>query len=482
MINLMFKSLRNRLIFSHILPLLVIIPLMGAALLYAFETRIYLPSLADSLESNAYYLADILNRSTPVWSQPGAAQSLLEQSIRNQSGLNNTARLMLVSPQGQLLASTDRTDLPHLGDYLDLPQLSEVRQGHPSAQVVYSTRADADVIDVIVPVISPEGLLLGAVRMTYRYATFADEFDQVRTLISILLVVGLVSGSLLGYLLAVSIVRPIRRVTQAVDQLAHSGSMTEVSISGPQEVETLANTFNFMVARLRELERSRRLLLANLVHELGRPLGALRSAIQALGQGAEKDPALYHELVEGMNEETARLQHLLNELAELHDQVLGTLELDCQPINLKEWLPGVLRTWQEAATENRLHWDVQMIDPLPALTADPLRLAQIVGNLVSNAIKFTPTGGSITITAQAHLQDGLADGKTEITVTDSGPGVPPDEQEKIFTPFYRGVRGKRFPQGMGLGLSIARDLTLAHGGRLELESTPGMGSAFRLIL
>ncbi len=106
---------------------------------------------------------------------------------------------------------------------------------------------------------------------------------------------------------------------------------------------------------------------------------------------------------------------------------------------------------------------------------DPDRLAQALGNLLSNAIKYTPEG---TVSVEASVQDS----RVAIVVSDTGIGIAPAEQERIFEPFYRSRRDKRFPQGMGLGLSIARDLVHAHGGRLEVESTPEQGSRFTIFL
>jgi signal transduction histidine kinase len=173
-----------------------------------------------------------------------------------------------------------------------------------------------------------------------------------------------------------------------------------------------------------------------------------------------------------MDEETARLQQVLEDLAHLHDQVLGTLEMNLAPVALGEWLPRMLIPWQEAALEKRLEWQVQIPDDLPTIQADAARLAQIVGNLASNAIKFTPPGKSVSVSA------GVEGEMAWIKVSDTGPGIPLEEQGNIFTPFYRGDQGKRIKQGMGLGLSIARDLAVAHGGHLEMESVPGQGSQF----
>ena len=113
---------------------------------------------------------------------------------------------------------------------------------------------------------------------------------------------------------------------------------------------------------------------------------------------------------------------------------------------------------------------------MPIIEADPNRLGQAVGNLVNNAIKFTPSGGTVSVDA------GVQDNQVWIRINDTGPGIPLDEQANIVTPFYRGLSENRFLQGMGLGLSIARDLVVAHHGRLEFTSIPGEGSSFTIWL
>jgi signal transduction histidine kinase len=121
-------------------------------------------------------------------------------------------------------------------------------------------------------------------------------------------------------------------------------------------------------------------------------------------------------------------------------------------------------------------WQSNIPAEMPVISADPDRLAQAVGNLVSNAIKYTPPQGSITVSAGSQA------GEVWLRVTDTGPGIAAEEQARIFAPFYRGPVAGRFPQGMGLGLSIARDLVTAHDGRLTVESAPGSGSQFTIWL
>jgi len=198
--------------------------------------------------------------------------------------------------------------------------------------------------------------------------------------------------------------------------------------------------------------------------------------IEALSHGADRDPQFYAELLEGMDQEAARLQRLLEDLSHLYEQALGMLELDHQNLDLTTWLPGMLTPWKQAALGKHLHWELGIPESLPMVRADPLRLDQVIGNLVSNAIKFTPTGGTVKIDA------GETGSYIWIRISDTGPGIPPESQEKIFEPFVRDGQGRRFPQGMGLGLSIARELLNAHGGKLELESQLGLGSRFTIWL
>jgi two-component system sensor histidine kinase BaeS len=181
-------------------------------------------------------------------------------------------------------------------------------------------------------------------------------------------------------------------------------------------------------------------------------------------------------LLTGLDEETVRLQHLLEDLAGLHDQVLGKLELNRSPVQLNDWLVSTLSPWEAAARQKGLTWAVEASRDLPVVVMDPDRMAQAIGNILSNAIKFTPAGGKVSTSSQ------VADSRLFMKVEDNGPGIPLHEQEKIFQPFIRGSQGRRIVEGMGLGLSIAREIILAHGGEIRLESTPGAGSRFILQL
>jgi two-component system sensor histidine kinase BaeS len=467
----MLRTLRNRLILSHVLPLLIIIPLMGVAIIYALETQVLLPSLSNELVGEASLLAEIASNQPEIWKDPAFAQDILTQARPYLA-----ARVMWLAPDGRLLASSDPTDVDRLGQLLEIPDFTDTRPGEVVSRTDFSQRLHGEIVDVYAPVITAENQVVGIVRLSYRFATVYEDFMQLRYLIAAILIVSMLAGVLLGSTLALNINSPLQKAIEAIYDLARGSREAGLNEQGPEEVRLLQRSVNHLMERLHSLEEARQRLLANLVHEIGRPLGALHAAVQALLLTPQPAPQVLEEMLAGMKDETSRLQSLLDELAHLHDLVLGTLELERQPVALGEWLPGVLRPWEAAAHEKRLHWETSFSSSLPNVDVDPLRLAQVVGNLLSNAIKYTPAGGTVSVTA------GIKEDKIWITVSDTGPGIPSEELDKIFTPFYRSPHERRIAQGMGLGLSIAHDLVDAHGGRLEVQSQPGLGSQFTIWL
>lgn len=467
----MLNSLRRRLIVSHLAPLLVIVPLMGIALVYVLETQVLLPNLSNELAGQAGLVTEIATDQSGLWRDSVVAQAFVERV-----SARLTARLVLLDANGRLLASSEPVDAAQIEQPLDHLGLSQVLSGEPSIHVDYSSRMHSEVADVFMPVTGSDGRVVGVIRLTHRLANVYELFMRLRYLIIGILFAGLLLGSAVGWVLALNLEQPLKRVTLAVHQLTRGESQEPLAEDGPDEIRLLIHSFNSFVERLQTLEQNRRQLLANLVHELGRPLGALHSAIQALLGGADQDEVLRRELLTGMDAEIARLRRLLDDLAHLREQLTGTLELARRPVAMSEWLTRLLATRREAAHQKGMQWQETLPPDLPTLEIDPDRLAQAVGNLISNATQYTPSGGMVSVEAGTKATEMF------IRVSDTGPGIPTEEMEHIFMPFYRGRTGRRFPQGMGLGLAIARDLVIAHGGRLEVENALGQGSRFTVWL
>lgn len=467
----MLDTLYRRLVVSHVIPLLLVVPLMGVAFVYALETQVLLPNVAYEATGQAALVAEIAAERADVWTDPVQAQALVDRVAPRL-----TAQLMLLDRRGRLLASSIPADAAGVGRVVDSPDLPRALGGSITVRTGYGLESGAEAADVMVPLLGPDGQTVGLVRVLYQQSGIAGQFQRVRVLVIGVLAVGLVLGALVGLVLASNLSRPLRRVTGAVYRLASGERLEPLDEEGPLETRLLARAVNSLVDHLHSLEEGRRHLLANLVHELGRPLGALRSATQALSSGAGDDLTLRGELLAGIDSELRRLQRLLEDLAGLHDQLLGTMELGRQPTALSDWLPPVLAPWQAAAAAKGIKWRAAVPADLPELSIDPDRLGQALGNLLSNAVKYTAAGGSVTVSAS------VGDGGVCIAVADTGAGISEADQARVFDAFYRGSQTARFPQGLGLGLTIAYDLVAAHGGRLEMESRPGAGSTFTICL
>jgi len=462
------RTLRFRILLSILLPVVIIVPVVAVGLSYLLQTQVLVASISNELIRQAVLVADMSSASTQIWQDSSQAKTFVERI-----GPRLTAKLMLLDPTGHLIVSSDPGDSKLVGTVYEMPDLNRVLAMQTPAMITYN---QSQISDVTVPVVTSSGELIGFVRLTNPLASIYARSAQLGQVTLYVVIGGVLAGLLLGWLLARDLERPLKKTSSAVYELASGQHPLEtMREEGPEEVRRLIRAFNVLVERLKGSEETRRRLLANMVHELGRPLGALLSALQALRGGADQQVALRGELLEGMEGEVVLLQRLLDDLTHL-DQGFGQTELHLQPICLSDWLPPALSTWGKAALDKKLDWQVDVPTDLPEVRCDPDRLGQALGNLVSNAIRYTQPGGRVQVSATRDQ------GQIKINVEDSGPGISLEEQKRIFQPFYRGKAARRFSDGMGLGLPIARDLVEALGGELQLESVMGKGSRFSIDL
>ena len=468
----MIRTLRTRLILSHTLPLLIILLLTGISFDYLLETRILLPVFADELTNEAELLAMLSADQPELWENPLAAQIYLD---RIESSLEPF--LSLLDAEGRLLASADPIFSGRVGEKIETPdQLIEVFENGVSIRTQYSRQLEANVVDVLVPVLNSESKILGIIHLTYHLENVYQQFLTLRYLILSILAVGIFLGLAISLILAVSLGNTLKQVGDAVQQIATNKKPHVIVEDDPVEIQTIYRAVNIVVAQLENLEDKRRKLLANLVHELGRPLGGLVLAIQALQSGAGQDGKLRFEMLNGMEVEINILRRLLDDLEGMHEHIVGSLKLNIKSVAVSPWLNSALRLHQESAIAKGLQWLEDIPETLPVIDIDAERLTQAVGNLIDNAIKFTPSGGTISVSVGKNKNE------VSIQIKDTGFGIPAEEQKKIFTPFWRGNSHKRFPQGLGLGLSIARDIVVAHHGALEFTSMLDEGSIFTIVL
>jgi two-component system sensor histidine kinase BaeS len=467
----LIRTLRSRLVISHILPVIIILPILGLVLAYIIETQFVLQNISAEIEQQAALAAHFAATQPDIWIDANQARIFITRL--DSIGQSN---IRLLDLQGKLLASNDPRDSDLPEQTIQSDTLLALQAGQSLVNITYTFNVDGEIIEVLVPVTGSSNEVIGIVRLSRQFADVSGALHRLRYLIAGSVVTALALAILLGTLIALNLERPIRQLTDAIFNIIGGQEWQTLPVKGPNEVRTLILSFNTLIEKLRTLEETRRRLLANIVHEVSRPIGAVQAAIHALRTGADEEPELRRELLEGIDAQLNRLHPLLDNLAKLHETILGTLELQRQPTDLSQWLPVIANSWREAAHEKGLHWEIDIPPTMPVVNVDPDRLAQVFGNLLSNAIKYTPAGGKVSVTAGTGAE------RIWIKISDTGSGIATAELVYIFEPFYRSQRTQRFPQGMGLGLTIAHDLVQAHGGQLTVDSTPGKGSQFTVWL
>lgn len=351
-----------------------------------------------------------------------------------------------------------------------------------------------ELVRVSVPVAATDGSIVGALEATCTLDEVESILSRLNATSLLVAVAAVVAAALAGLLLATSVARPAGDVAQAALALANrrpagvpfgpqSASPFPAPLPEPRgstdEIRALVRAFNSLADQLRVHEQARREFASDVSHELHSLASAMQTAAEALERGAaEANPELGLRLVAGLVGHTRRLVRLADDLLELARWEGGRLRIDAEDVDLAELVRGTLDEWAPEARRRGISLQVRLpVGPLPVY-GDGIRLVQSLGNLIENALKYAGSGGWVRVDLGPPLV-----GSYELAVTDSGPGIPLDVLPRVFERYFR-VEGRvgSGPGGMGLGLSIARAIVLAHGGELTAESPRGSGARFVLRL
>ncbi len=283
--------------------------------------------------------------------------------------------------------------------------------------------------------------------------------------------VALVLGSLLFF----QITRPLRSLSSAAQSIARGDLSQRAWVSGDDEIGRVARSFNQMAEKLQRYEAERQNMIADIAHELRTPLAVIQGNLEAMLDGVL--PADGRELAL-LHQEALLLKRLISDLRTLSLADAGQLTLHRRPVNLRELAAQVVERLQLRIEEKNIELRVNIPESISAVSADPERLAQVLSNLIDNALRYTPDGTRIVIAARATA------GEVEVSVSDDGPGIPLEELPNLFRRFWRAEKSRnRATGGSGLGLAIVKQLVEAHGGRVWAESEgPGKGSRFVFTL
>jgi signal transduction histidine kinase len=281
---------------------------------------------------------------------------------------------------------------------------------------------------------------------------------------------GLAVAVALALYLSRRVTRPVQALAEAADEIAEGHYEVDLPPSRGDEIGLLSARFGQMAERLQEAEELERNFLMTVSHELRTPLTAIRGHVDALREGVADDAASRAESLGVIAAEAERLERLVGDVLDLAKLDTHRFTLRREEVDMGRLLERAYRTFAEEARRRGIDYQ-QEIGARPVIIADGDRVLQIISNLLSNAFRWTPDGGRVELALEQE------NGTVSVAVQDSGPGIAEDDVDRIFRPFWT-----RDGLGTGLGLAIARELAAAHGGRIVLDSEPGRGTCFKLVL
>jgi two-component system OmpR family sensor kinase/two-component system sensor histidine kinase BaeS len=285
-----------------------------------------------------------------------------------------------------------------------------------------------------------------------------------------LIVIGVIGSAIMAGRLLRHATAPVGDVMEAAGKVADGDYTVRVKESGPGEVRALARSFNTMTARLQLNDEQRRALLADVTHELRTPLTVIQGNLEGMLDGIYP-PDTAH--LESTLEETRVLSRLIDDLRTLSLAESGALKLQHETIDLRDLIQEAIAGFQASADNTGVQLIADVHADVPHLEADPLRLRQVLSNLVANALRYTTQGGQIRVRAFTETPDRIT-----VTVNDTGRGIAPEDLPHIFDRFYKSSDSR----GTGLGLAIARNLVVAHGGEISAQSDLGQGTTITFTL
>lgn len=277
-------------------------------------------------------------------------------------------------------------------------------------------------------------------------------------------------GLVVSYFLSGNITKPLRQLSSAAEKIRQGDLKQEVPVKTQDEVGQLATVFNQMSAELAASESNRQELLANIAHELKTPLAILQGHLESMLDGVEEPEP---DKLFSMQEEVMRLTRLVGDLRDLSLAQVHKLELHPQPVDVSEKTRRAADMLEPMLEEKHLQFKRELAEGLPQLQLDPDRLNQILYNLITNAIRYTTPGTTITLQTEQTAEG------VRLVVADEGPGIAPEDLPHVFEQFYRGDKSRnRASGGSGIGLSLAKSFVEAQGGHIHAENRKTGGAAF----
>jgi signal transduction histidine kinase len=447
----MFRTLHTRLWLVNIL-------LVGSVLcIVAFGVTVYVVRNPAALRQATIHLDLVTNVLLHASQWTDINDQTQFQQFLETADKNLNARFILVSPEGKIIADSRL-------DEAFIPAIAVNRVIRENTLRNYLQFRDQNKkIWIYTSHILPNGMTL--ISSNPKPGLTLAEFirdDFFRLFIRIGLI-ALILSILLAWVTSQWISRPLESITRTIQQAA-SGQYNQIPLEGPEEVQSLAKSFNEMTSRVLASEKSQRNFIANVSHDLKTPLTSIQGFAQAILDGTANTPDTIQRAGEVILTEVNRMYHMVLDLLELARLDSGIVKMANEKLNLAPLLQDLAAQFTLQAKQNGKFLSTE-IEVLPDFNGDPDRLVQAVSNLLDNALKYSPSGGKVTLKAFP------AEDQVEIHVSDEGPGISKEDIQKIFDRFYQADKSRSNPtRGSGLGLSISQEIIQAHGGSISVKN------------
>jgi signal transduction histidine kinase len=455
----MKKGIKRRVVWSYLLLIIFSVALFEAMLLFALRLY-YIDGMKQTLRDQGTMFASFYEQEIIDYRLKPDAVNLL-----NQYNFLVDAQVQLIDEKGHILADTHQNANQNVSKFEDVGKALLGTTGY------LDTVLEDERVLIVTQPLKRGSTVIGAIRFT----TSLEKVNEIHFQNTLLLLsfggFVILAATIMSLFLANTITKPVSAITIAAEQLASGNLSTRIQKEKDDEIGKLADTLNYMAKKIEKNEQLKNEFIASVSHELRTPLTSIKGWAVTLHTMSED--VFFQEGLEIISNESDRLNGLLNELLDFSSLSSGRLPLVFEKVSLPSLIRQVVQQLEPRALRQGLKIMVQMDESVEGISADYNRLKQVLINLMDNALKFTPSGGLITVHLVRNRKEAV------ITIHDTGVGISDAELKLVKDKFYK---GKSQAAGSGLGLAIVEEIILAHQGVFSLKSKAGSGTTAEIRL
>ena len=477
----LFHGLTGKL-WLAMLVLVVLVLTMAALAQYGLLERIYFNQQERRLLDEGNRLASL------IAAEPD--HGLVEREVRQTAEYLRSDLVVVINPTGLVEHWYGGMHMRGMMRGRQRPPFSQqdvnrVLEGEVVFRRGFNPYLEQELLSAAIPIRSAEGrAVTGALFISAPLAPLTANVRAMQQAILLTLAGGIVMATILSLMISRSLARPLLEMDQLARRMAAGDYNTKVPVRTDDELGQLAGSLNNLVAelnvkveQLERMDKNRREFVDAVSHELRTPLTVLQGYTEAMADGLVKEPVVQERYLGYMQDEIMRLRRLVDELLDVSRIEAGRLDMQNEPVNLADLAVRVQELFLPAANDVEVRLELVVQAGVPLVPGHPDRLEQVLINLLGNALRYTPAGGIVQVVVSPG-QDGV-----EISVRDTGPGIPEQEIPLIWERFYKGDKSRtRTDAGSGLGLAIAKKIVELHHGVIDMSNHPEGGSIFTVRL